>query len=199
MPAKHQHKAKANSSRRLNTKLKQNAEPESSPDTNASGFPRAGFIRRLAAMIYDILVAVAVAMVAAMIIIVSLVLLLENGVLDKQGYEHTSDVIQHSLLLKNVIRGWVALWVLSFFLWFWRNGGQTIGMRAWRMRLFSTDDRPLSYGRALFRLIASLGGLGTLLVLFDIKHKQSLQDRLAKTEMLVLSKTANDHKAWKDI
>ena len=63
------------------------------------------------------------------------------------------------------------------------------------MRLFSTDDRPLSYGRALFRLIASLGGLGTLLVLFDIKHKQSLQDRLAKTEMLVrLSTETNKHK-----
>jgi len=46
------------------------------------------------------------------------------------------------------------------------------------------------------RLIASLGGLGTLLVLFDFKNKQSLQDRLAKTEVLKLTKEANDHKSW---
>lgn len=164
-----------------------------------SSFPRAGFMRRIAAMIYDVLVAVAVGMCAAMVIIVSIVIMLENGVLDKQGYEHTSELIQASVYYKTVIQIWVGLWVVGFFLWFWRNGGQTIGMRAWRMRLFSTDDKPMGYTRALLRLIASLGGLGTLLVLFDIKNKQSLQDRIARTEMLVLSKEANHHRAWKQL
>ena len=162
-------------------------------------FPRAGFFRRLAAMIYDILVAVAVGMCAAMVIIVVMVILLENGVLDKQGYEHISELIQLSFYYKLIIQVWVGAWVLGFFLWFWRNGGQTIGMRAWRLRLFSTNDKPMGYGRALLRAICSLGGLGTLLVLLDVKHKQSLQDRIAATEMLVLSKHANHHKAWKDI
>lgn len=165
----------------------------------AAAFPRAGFLRRLAAMIYDLLVAVAVGMVAAMVMILTLVILLESDVLDKQGYEHISELIQQSIWYKTVIQAWVAGWVLCFFLWFWRNGGQTIGMRAWRMRLFSTDDQPFTYGRAFFRVLASLGGLGTLLVLLDYKHKQSLQDRLAHTEMLVLTKIANDHKAWKQI
>ena len=41
---------------------------------------RAGFIRRLAAMIYDTLVAVAVGMCAAMVVIVTLIVLLSNGV-----------------------------------------------------------------------------------------------------------------------
>lgn len=173
--------------------------PADSSSQGGHRFPRAGFLRRLAAVIYDLLVAVAVAMVAAMTLIVVLVLLLENGILDKQGYQHTSDVILNSLWLQTGIQVWVVGWVMCFFLWFWRNGGQTIGMRAWRMRLFSTDDRPLTYSRAALRLLLSLGGVGTLLVLFDVKHKQSLQDRLAKTEMLVLSKAANDHKAWRDI
>lgn len=164
-----------------------------------TSFPRAGFFRRIAAMIYDILVAVAVGMCAAMVIIVTLVVLLENGVLNKQGYEHTSDLIQSSIYYKTAIQVWVGSWVVGFFLWFWRNGGQTIGMRAWRMRLFSTDDKPMGYGRAVLRLIASLGGLGTLLVLFDVKNKQSLQDRIAKTEMLVLTKEANHHRAWKQL
>lgn len=162
-------------------------------------FPRAGFLRRLAAMIYDLLVAVAVGMCAAMVMIVSLTILLENEVLNNHGYEHISELIQHSILYRSIIQVWVAAWVLGFFLWFWRNGGQTIGMRAWRMRLFSTTEQPMGYGRALLRIICSCAGLGTLLVLFDVKHKQSLQDRIAKTEILVLSKEANHHRAWKSL
>ncbi|MFT5676381.1 MAG: putative RDD family membrane protein YckC [Paraglaciecola sp.] len=166
---------------------------------STNDFPRAGFFRRLAAIIYDTLVAVAVGMCAAMVMLVVLLLLTENGLIDNLGYEHFSDVIQHSIAYQTILQVWVAMWVIGFFLWFWRNGGQTMGMRAWQLRLFSTTDQPLGYGRALIRLISSLGGIGTLLVLLDIKHKQSLQDRIAGTEMLTLSKQANHHKAWKDI
>jgi len=88
------------------------------------------------------------------------------------------------------------MWIAGFFLWFWRRGGQTLGMRAWRLRIYSTVEEPMTWPRLLIRLVASLGGLGTLLVLFDFKHKQSLQDRLAKTEVLKLTKEANDHKSW---
>ncbi|WP_088329619.1 RDD family protein [Lacimicrobium sp. SS2-24] len=167
--------------------------------SETTSFPRAGFIRRLAAMIYDTLVAIAVGMCAALVAIVVLVILLENNILDKHGMEHTSEVIQASLLYKTLIQIWVAAWVLGFFVWFWRNGGQTIGMRAWRLRLFSTNDKPLSYSRALWRILCSLGGIGTLLVLLDVKSKQSLQDRLAHTEMLVLSKEANHHRSWGNV
>ncbi len=158
---------------------------------------RAGFFRRLAAMVYDALVAIAVGMCAALIIIVVLTVLIEMDVLSKQGYQHVSELLQSSLIYKVVIQVWVAFWVISFFLWFWKNGGQTIGMRAWRLRIFNLEEKKtIGYPRLLVRLISSLGGLGTLLVLFDIKYKQSLQDRLAKTEVLVLSKLENDHKSW---
>ncbi len=150
-------------------------------------------------MIYDILVAVAVGMCAAMVMLVALLLMTENGLIDNLGHEHFSDVIRHSLLYQTILQVWVASWVIGFFLWFWRNGGQTIGMRAWRLRLFSTSEQSMGYGRAFIRLLCSLGGLGTLLVLVDFKCKQSLQDRIAKTEMLVLSKNANHHTAWKEI
>tara|TARA_R110002167_G_scaffold2771_5_gene13676 strand:- start:4663 stop:5316 length:654 start_codon:yes stop_codon:yes gene_type:complete len=167
-----------------------------SPKTSS---PRAGFFRRLAAFIYDTLVAIAVAMVAAMLMLITLLLLVENGVLDNQGYANFSELFQHSIFYQSLLQIWVSIWVVGFFLWFWRNGGQTIGMRAWRLKIFSTTDKPFGYGRALLRLISSLGGLGTLLVLFDVKHKQSLQDRIAGTEILYLSKEANHHKAWKDL
>ena len=106
---------------------------------------RAGFIRRLAAMIYDILVAVAVGMCAAMVMLLTMLLLVENNVLNDQGYEHFSDLIQHSLSYQIILQVWVVLWVLGFFLWFWRNGGLAIGMRAWLLRLFSTNDQPFGY------------------------------------------------------
>jgi len=168
----------------------QNSQPESSSSQRAS------FFRRLLAMIYDTLVATAVGMCAAMVMIVTLVVMLKNGALDLQGYAEPADLIQASFGYKLLIQTWVGVWIAGFFLWFWRRGGQTLGMRAWRLRIYSTVEEPMTWPRLFIRLVTSLGGLGTLLVLFDFKNKQSLQDRLAKTEVLQLSKEANDHKSW---
>lgn len=165
--------------------------------TNEEGFPRAGFFRRFAAIIYDALVATAVWMLASIVITTILTVLLENGVLPKNGYEHVNELIQDSVLYKSVIQAWTIAWVIGFFLWFWKNGGQTLGMRAWRLKIFNLKDEVgISYGRLFLRLITALGGLGTLFVLLDYKNKQSLQDRIANTEVLFLSKEANDHKSW---
>lgn len=171
-------------------------ENASSADSESETLERAGFIRRLLAMVYDTLVATAVGMCAAMVMIVTLVVMLKNGALDLQGYAEPADLIQASFGYKLLIQTWVGLWTAGFFLWFWRRGGQTLGMRAWRLRIYSTVEEPMTWPRLFIRLFASLGGLGTLLVLFDFKNKQSLQDRLAKTEVLKLSKEANDHKSW---
>lgn len=158
---------------------------------------RAGFFRRVAAMIYDALIAVAVGLLAALVITGVLTALLENGILSKQGYEHVSDLMQSSFYYALAIQVWVSLWIVGFFLWFWKNGGQTLGMRAWRLRIYSlSEDNSIGYGKLMLRLIASLGGLGTVLVLLDFKSKQSLQDRIAGTQMLVLTKNQNDHKNW---
>ncbi|RDV29406.1 RDD family protein [Alteromonas aestuariivivens] len=158
--------------------------------------PRAGFFRRLLAMVYDTLVATAVGMCAAMVMLVPMIVLLKNGVLDLQGYAEPADLIQASLGYKILLQSWVVLWVAGFFLWFWKKGGQTIGMRAWRLRIYSTDDQPMTWSRLALRLVSSLLGLGTLLVLVDFKNKLALQDRVARTEVLKLTKEANHHKNW---
>ena len=160
---------------------------------------RAGFFRRLAAMVYDVLVAVAVGMCAGLVMMFSLLIMFESNIISKDGNEHFMDFFQSSFIYPLILQIWVALWVVGFFLWFWRNGGQTIGMRAWRLRLFSINNKPFGYRRAFLRLVCSLGGLGTLLVLLDFKSKQSLQDRIANTEMLVLSKEDNHHESWKKL
>ncbi|WP_343210999.1 RDD family protein [Alteromonas lipotrueiana] len=157
---------------------------------------RASFFKRLLAMIYDTLVAIAVAMCAAMVLIITMVILLKNGVLSLQGFTEPAELIQASTGYKAFIQLWVALWVAGFFLWFWKKGGQTIGMRAWRLRIYSTTETPVTWSRLVLRLIFSLGGAGTLLVLFDFKHRLALQDRVAHTEVLQLSAQANHHKSW---
>ncbi|GFD95110.1 RDD family protein [Alteromonas sp. KUL156] len=192
--ARHDRKAKNQTSSNLNKAEGDNETRNSEPES--SSFVRAGFVRRLLAMIYDTLVATAVGMCAAMVMIVTLVVMLKNGALDLQGYAEPADLIQASFGYKLLIQTWVGLWIAGFFLWFWRRGGQTLGMRAWRLRIYSTVEEPMTWPRLFIRLVASLGGLGTLLVLFDFKNKQSLQDRLAKTEVLKLTKEANDHKSW---
>lgn len=187
-----------NKTAKHNQKLapKQDLQDEKASVQARLDFPRAGFMRRLAAMIYDALVAVAVGMVAALVLLVIFTICHSNGLIG-QEYEHFSDFMQKSALYTLLLQIWVGAWVLGFFMWFWAKGGQTIGMRAWRMRIFSTVEAPMTFGRLCLRLVSALGGLGTLLVLFDFKHKQSLQDRLAKTEILVLTKDANDHKQWR--
>jgi uncharacterized RDD family membrane protein YckC len=100
-------------------------------------------------------------------------------------------------LYKSIIQAWVVAWVVGFFLWFWKNGGQTIGMRAWRLRMFAMDEKPVGYGRLLLRMLSAFLGLGTLFVLIDFKNKLALQDRVSKIEVLSLSKVANDHKSWR--
>lgn len=159
--------------------------------------PRAGFFKRLAAMVYDVLVAVAVGMCAALVIIISLLILFEMKVLTKPDGMEFNQLMQQSLLYKSIIQAWVCIWVVGFFLWFWKHGGQTIGMRAWRLRMFAMDDKPVGYGRLLLRMFSAFLGLGTLLVLLDFKTKLALQDRVSRIEVLSLSKVANDHKSWR--
>ena len=126
----------------------------------------------------------------------TLIILLENGVLDMQGFEHSKDAIQQSVVLQSVIQGWIGLWVTGFFVWFWKNGGQTIGMRAWRLKIQSTNGQPVSYLRILIRAIGSLCGVGTLLIIFNPRNKRALQDLLSHTEVVQLSKEENHHRSW---
>jgi uncharacterized RDD family membrane protein YckC len=40
---------------------------------------------------------------------------------------------------------------LAFFGWFWTHGGQTLGMRAWHLRVIRTDGAPLRWPIAALR------------------------------------------------
>lgn len=154
-------------------------------------FPRSGFRRRLGSWIYDFLISIAVYMLAGAISFLLFNLLIKVGVIDMQGHEHVIDLQRSSILYSVLIYGWNLCWVGFFFVFFWAKSGQTIGMRAWRLRLQNQDGTRITKSTGLKRLLPTLFGLGNLIVIFDRKNKLSLQDRLTDTEVVVLSLEAN--------
>ncbi|ROR32888.1 RDD family protein [Inmirania thermothiophila] len=79
-----------------------------------------------------------------------------------------------------------------FFVYFWSRGGQTLGMRAWRLRLVGPDGRPPRAGRAACRYLLAwlswgLGGLGILWVLVD-RERRAWHDLACGTRVLRLPK-----------
>ncbi|WNC69345.1 RDD family protein [Thalassotalea nanhaiensis] len=154
-------------------------------------YPRAGFRRRLGSYVYDFLLSIAVYMFSGAIAFVIFALLFAQGTIDNQGFEHAIDLKSSSFLYEALITGWALFWVGFFFVFFWAKSGQTIGMRAWRLRVQNVDGSKISKKTGVKRLLFTLFGLGNLTVIFDRKNKLSLQDRFTDTEVVVLSLEAN--------
>lgn len=80
----------------------------------------------------------------------------------------------------------------SFFGWFWTHGGQTLGMRAWRLRVVTADREALTWRLAWRRFAWSMVswafvGAGFLWSLFDPQW-QTWHDRLSGTRLVRTSR-----------
>ena len=136
----------------------------------------AGIMRRLAAMLYDTV------LVCALVVVAFAALYLPLAI----GFGITETKNQPLWFI------YMLLIVMGFYVWFWTHGGQTLGMRAWRIRLFSKDGGGVSYGQAAIRFlvaILSLGalGLGFIWSLFDEK-KRTWHDIASGTQMVLMKK-----------
>jgi uncharacterized RDD family membrane protein YckC len=158
---------------------------------NYQDFPRAGFRRRLASWVYDVLVAIAVYMAAGAIGFLIFASCAYFGIVDMGGHQHLIDAQKSSLLYSVLIYGWNIAWLSFFFVFFWSKSGQTLGMKAWRLRVQNQDGSLINKKTAIMRLLPTCLGLGNVLVIFDRKNKLSLQDRITKTEVVVLSLSVN--------
>ena len=77
---------------------------------------------------------------------------------------------------------------MAFFCGFWVHGGQTVGMRAWRIRVVRDDGGPLEWWRAAARFGALLAaalpaGLGLWWGAFD-DEKRGWHDRWTRTRVV---------------
>jgi uncharacterized RDD family membrane protein YckC len=82
--------------------------------------------------------------------------------------------------------------IVGFFCWFWLRGGQTLGMRAWRVMLVRDDGAPLTLRDALLRQAAALLswaslGVGFAWSLFDAQ-RLTWHDKLTATRLVMLKK-----------
>jgi uncharacterized RDD family membrane protein YckC len=76
----------------------------------------------------------------------------------------------------------------AFFGWSWTHGGQTLGMTAWRIEVMSSDGSPITWRQALVRFCAMCvsalpAGLGFWWAWFD-RQGLTWHDRLAHTRVV---------------
>mgnify|MGYP005989168415 CR=1 FL=1 len=160
-------------------------------DTTSDTFPRAGFRRRFGSWIYDLLIIIAIFMLSGYICVALFVALDAAGLISIVRSGFGIDWNATHPTYKVAFNAWCVAWVCGFFIYFWSKKGQTLGMKAWRLRVQNLDGSLMSKTTSIKRLLPTLLGLGNILVIFDRKNKLSLQDRLTNTEVVVLSLEAN--------
>ena len=74
-----------------------------------------------------------------------------------------------------------------YFGWFWTHGGQTLGMKAWHIRLRARDGGVVSWRGAALRFLTAIlswsaCGAGFLWASVDAERR-SWHDRLSRTEL----------------
>lgn len=106
----------------------------------------ASFGLRLAAVIYDLLPLLGLWFLAGL-----LALAFTGGALDP-----------HRLADKLLVQALVLVLSAAYFVLSWARGGQTIGMRVWRLRVVGADGHRLPWPRALLRFLMALISLAVL-------------------------------------
>ena len=122
-----------------------------------------GLGRRLAAMLYEAFLVFAVAFFATWLFFFA-----SGGKDATRGFARAE------------LQVFILAILAAYFLWCWLRGGQTLAMRAWRIRL--VDVTP---GKAIARFLiaAALLPLSVLWALVD-RDRQFLHDRLAGTRLI---------------
>ena len=146
------------------------------PDSDNPPKP-ASLWRRLAALFYDSLLLLAVWFIATAIL-----LPLKGG----EAIEPNNPLLTTYLLFISFF----------FYAWFWRHGGQTLGMRSWKLQLRNLREGPVSWLQCLLRFIVALPagllfGMGYVWMLID-KQKLTWHDRYSETRIVQLDE--NPHR-----
>ena len=100
------------------------------------------------------------------------------------------DSIQQTWWFRTGLRGYLLGVSFLFFGWFWVHGGQTLGMRAWRIRLVTAAGGRPAWRHALIRFPAALLslaplGLGFCWSLVD-SRRRTWHDILSRTRLVVV-------------
>ena len=112
-----------------------------------------GIIKRLAVIMYDLLLLIAVLFLATLILLP----FQEGNLFQPNSWQYSIYLFFVSFL---------------FYGWFWTKNGQTLGLVAWKLRVADKDGHNINWRQALIRFttaILSWGifGLGIVWVMFN--------------------------------
>ncbi len=142
------------------------------PEKQTVSVDHAGVFRRIAALVYDSFLIGAIWFGLAGIAVI-----LNHG-------EALPSWANHYLLFPALV-----LSTFLFYFWFWTHGGQTLGMRAWRLRILSNNNKTPSLAQCLKRFTVAILSLGSgFLLCFVNKEKRSLHDLLSSTHIVLMPK-----------
>jgi len=121
-------------------------------------------LRRVAAFLYDCLL-----LLAIYFVVTAVAITFNDG--------HAVQHFAYKFLL--YVTGFL------FFDWFWMHGGQTLGMRAWKIKLRSINNTPLTHVQCLQRyLLGTIFFVFTLFWMFFNKGGAALHDHLSNTKII---------------
>ena len=135
-------------------------------------FQSAGLFRRLAAILYDSLLIIAMWLITTLLLVAFI----------NDGAALQGPLFQFGLYFEACL----------FYSYFWRLRGQTLGMQVWKIELVSPSLQTLSwqecFARLFFALVSvSMLGLGFIWMLFD-PDRLTWHDRASGTRVVLLRK-----------
>ena len=136
----------------------------------------AGFARRFAALIYDALL-----LAALMLMFTTALVLL---------FTRSAIVPETAGVWTYAYRGALAAIIVGYYVVNWTRSGQTLGMRAWRLRAVDAHGKRMTTRAALLRYICGVlawapAALGVLWLYVD-RERLALHDRLSRTRVVFL-------------
>ena len=139
-------------------------------------------IKRLAAIIYDLFLIIALFFVLGIIVSSITTFAFNHG--QAITASHPFYLLQQFLLLFTFIAcGFL------FYAWFWTHGGQTLGMKTWKIRLISDNGKPVSWKQASIRFLVGLfscafAGLGFISAIWH-RDKKTWHDHISKSHLIL--------------
>jgi uncharacterized RDD family membrane protein YckC len=134
----------------------------------------AGLVRRLMAIIYDLLLLLALLFIAT-----TAAMVVNRGNAIVPGQPLYPFYVVYLLAISFV-----------YYSWFWTHGGQTLGMKTWKMKLQQENGEAVTWSLALVRFITAIiswsaAGLGFFWSLFH-PQKRTWHDLVSKCVLLDL-------------
>lgn len=143
--------------------------PTQEQNNDPSGKPPITLLRRLGAIFYDSFLLLTVLFVASFIIVIP------TGIKPEDPFFFLFQL-------------YIFVIAYLFYAWCWTRGGQTLGMRTWKMKLVYEDGSKVTWGQALLRFVVAifswlLFGLGFLWSIWDKQHR-TWHDIVSKTNLI---------------